>query len=1371
MTRGDTAVERLFEVLGRAGEQSAAVEVAEMLWLAARLPARRAEKTREPPLRRIAPPPAPPPPTVREPVPPGRDETFGPTATATTASARSTTGLYPTQAGTVAGGAAARTIRSPGALALPGTLELGRSLRPLKRRVPSRTQIVLDEDATAHRIADTGQWTPVFNPAPERWLDVVLVVDESSSMIIWQRTVAELEHLLECQGAFRNVQTLGLRPRADNQSVEIYTGIGPMADRARLRRPAELIDPLGRRLIAVVSDCVSPAWHNGVMATVLSAWGESGLITLVQVLPDRLWVRTGLRTCPSVYLRSPVPGAPNSTFEIEWTNYRPNQRAPRGTAVPVVSLQAAPIDYWARAMAGNSNLWIPGAFAMPAVPVEAAPLAPPPAARAAAVVPAEQLVRTFYGTASPTARRLASMLAAVPLTLPVMRLVQRALLPESRQVHLAEVWLSGLINRPAEIDDRTSAENVEYLFVNGVRELLLKNLRLDDVLDVLGAVSAYVGERAGQALDFAALIADPHASGDLQISQGYRSFARVAASALRRFGGQYEDVARRLEISVYGESVPAVEAARELRVEAGGEAPAAQAVPAKDTVRVHALLVGTSEHANISLPPLAAQDDVLLTKSWLEERCGVARSDIRVLLGKAATKQAVVDSWRKCARRMKSGEQFFFYFSGYDQTIPSDDPNEADGLEETLFVYDSAEGGRSTLLSHQDLADLAAEVEQRGGQAILLLDSCRTASGLLARRGLRNTLVFAGAAEMEVAYETSVGKKRHGALSYFVSQAMEAYRPGMTWLEVHDQVLARLHDQGLAQTPQLIGAGDLTVFGSKRRPVSPYLVVKKGGEREIEVRAPAALHLGHGRSGARLAIYPPGSAMDDSPVAFARVTRSTDSGVAAVLESTSSVSPASRARVLEPGDERPVIRVGLDEHLLKRVGVSPLVAFGRENLEGRDFTATVEEGDVPLYVIRDAAGLDVWSAPASTGTREEHARRLRETLEHLAGYLRTLTLENRDVRSDLGGKIDLELISPADGEAVTLAGAEPLMLRLRNRADRGLYVSVWMLDPHLGVERIFPSTTCCVLLGAAREVTLAVAMTPHPDPDRPMPITFKVFASDEPADLGLLTMSRLDTPFELGRFVPWWRTSQVAEVRPSPRRRRSTERRPAVSARKKPRAWAPGGPCAVTAKAWKTGQTLRIKFLSGDSVLRKRVIETASEWTRYANLHFKVVRSGDTELRVDFGDAGSWSYLGKDSLVTPKKDATINLGELTGKTPDSVLRPVVLHEFGHALGLVAANQSPVATIPWNKKATYEYFGKVGWDKATVDANFFFKYDPRQVTFGPPDSRSVMYHPVPSHLTGGKFEIKPGTRLSEGDKQFIAQLYPAGETRRERIRKR
>jgi hypothetical protein len=1349
-----TPVEQLLDFLGRAGEESTAEEVAELLWLAARLPARSGEGLSAPPLPPAMAPPAIPLGPARESLPPSRGEKFGQTATATSASAmsRATADLYPAPAGISAGGKAARSIRSPAALALPGSLELGRRLRPLKRRVPSRVHLVLDEAATAHRIADTGEWIPVFNAAPERWLDVVLVVDESSSMIIWQQTLAELQRLLERQGAFRSIEVLGFRAAAGNRSVEIYTGIGPRAERARLRRSAELIDPLGRRLIAVVSDCVSPVWHNGVMATLLSGWGQAGLATVVQVLPDHLWVRTGLRTYPAVYLRSPAPGAPNSTFEIEWTTYRPRPGTPRGVAVPVVSLEAMSLDHWSRAVAGNSNLWIPGAFAIPVMPAQSG--APPePPALATTTTPPEQLVRLFYGTASPTARRLASFLAAVPLTLPVMRLVQRALLPKSRQTHLAEVWLSGLIDRPLEMDHATSADNVEFFFVNGVRELLLNNLRLGETIDVLTAVSGYVGERLGHPLDFGALIADPEASGDVQIAQGYQSFARVAASALRRFGGQYADLARRLEVSVYGQSVPVVEPATEVRIDRKTEAPARHARTRKKTVRVRALLVGTDEHASSEIRRLrGTANDLMLTRDWLQDRCGVSPSDIIVLLNTYATKQAIVRAWRQYASQMEDGDQLFFHFSGNDQAIASNDPNEADGLEETLFVYDSVPGDRATLLTHHELADLAAEVEQCGGQAIILLDSCRTASGLLARRALRNTLVFAGAAEAESSHEFFSEGKFYGAVSYFLTEAMRAYRPGMTWLDAHDQVLAHIRARGFEQTPQLIGGGDVTIFGSERKPVAPYLVVTKPHEREIEIHAPAALALGTGEPGARLAIYPPGSAMDERPLGFARVRRLTENGVAASLESSVTVPVASRVRVVEYGDDRPVIRVGMDDDLRERMGFSPLVAFERHGGGRPNFTISLVRD---AYVIRDRDGRDVWrELVASAANLEARAGRIHDVLEHLAAYLRTFALKNTDIRSELAGKIDLELAASAPADVVTLAETEPLMLRLRNRAATSQYVSVWMLDEFLGIERIFPPTTSCVLLGKGREVTLAVTVRPTDVGDRPMRMTFKVFASTVPADLGLLSLPRLDQPFDL--------THTVEQLWPEPTRQRKSARADAGTTPEGD-TWVPGGPVAVTAKVWKPGRTLRVKFLKGDYALRKRVMQAAMEWTRYANVRFKVVDKGDAELRVGFDESGLWSYIGTDCLSIPSDQPTINLGQLTSTTAREEVRRVVLQQFGRALGLAAAHQSPVAAIPWNKKAAYEYYNKKGMSRPQVDANLFWKYDRQQVTYGPADPYSITHQPIPKEITHGKREIVPTNELSQGDKQFIARLYPAATT--------
>ena len=360
-------------------------------------------------------------------------------------------------------------------------------------------------------------------------------------------------------------------------------------------------------------------------------------------------------------------------------------------------------------------------------------------------------------------------------------------------------------------------------------------------------------------------------------------------------------------------------------------------------------------------------------------------------------------------------------------------------------------------------------------------------------------------------------------------------------------------------------------------------------------------------------------------------------------------------------------------------------------------------------------------------------------------------------RSELAGKVEIEVISQAHDAAVSLAETEPLMLRLRNRAATNLYISVWMLDETLAIQRIYPATTSCVVLGKDREVQLAVAIRPNGAGDQPMRMTFKVFASAEPADLGVLSLPGLDQPIDLGDLVE---LTHQPGAQPEPRRAQKKAAKADGQAPSEDGTWVPGGPVAVSAKVWQPGMTLRVKFLKGEPEVRKRVMDAASEWTRYANLRFEVVNQGDAELRVGFEQGGSWSYIGKDCLTIPQDQPTINLGWLTAESTDQEVRQVVIHEFGHALGLAASQQSPIAAIPWDKKAAYAYYGKMGWDRKTVDANIFSKYDPSQVTYGPADPYSIMYHPIPKEATDGKVEIVQGNELSEGDKQFIAQLYRA-----------
>lgn len=65
-------------------------------------------------------------------------------------------------------------------------------------------------------------------------------------------------------------------------------------------------------------------------------------------------------------------------------------------------------------------------------------------------------------------------------------------------------------------------------------------------------------------------------------------------------------------------------------------------------------------------------------------------------------------------------------------------------------------------------------------------------------------------------------------------------------------------------------------------------------------------------------------------------------------------------------------------------------------------------------------------------------------------------------------------------------------------------------------------------------------------------------------------------------------------------------------------------------------------------------------------------------LMVLFIPGGSWSYIGTDASRIPLESFSMNLG--------FVDRPTVLHEFGHALGLIHEHQSPFeGGFKWNKE--------------------------------------------------------------------------------------
>lgn len=402
-------------------------------------------------------------------------------------------------------------VRAPAVGTLPGLLGLQRALRPLIGYDP-RLPIddgPLDESASAELSARSAVVRPAFGPAERRGTELQLLMDASATTSVWQLTLDSLRQTCEQLGAFRDVQVRYLHGGADGTPL---IGTGPQRSTTRLRSPDQYRDTTGRRLTLVVSDCVGPLWQNGGAQRLLHRWVSGGSpVAVVQPLPPRLWPRTALPAEPGTLLREQGRGgrigfepegggaygpAHNREFGppygVAYGTYGAHgSSAPDALPVPVLLPTPAALGSWARLLGGDGGHTVRGAAAW----VRARHHAMPAPSTAGGSRDPRELLDAFRASASSGALRLAVHLAAVPLVLPVIQLVQEAMLPDTGPMELAEVLLSGLLERLPGIEGQPGPR---YTFAPGVRELLLQSLDQGAATLVLKHLAEYFGRRFGR---------------------------------------------------------------------------------------------------------------------------------------------------------------------------------------------------------------------------------------------------------------------------------------------------------------------------------------------------------------------------------------------------------------------------------------------------------------------------------------------------------------------------------------------------------------------------------------------------------------------------------------------------------------------------------------------------------------------------------------------------------------------------------------------------------------------------------------------------------------------------------------------------------
>lgn len=216
----------------------------------------------------------------------------------------------------------------------------------------------------------------------------------------------------------------------------------------------------------------------------------------------------------------------------------------------------------------------------------------------------------------------------------------------------------------------------------------------------------------------------------------------------------------------------------------------------------------------------------------------------------------------------------------------------------------------------------------------------------------------------------------------------------------------------------------------------------------------------------------------------------------------------------------------------------------------------------------------------------------------------------------------------------------------------------------------------------------------------------------------------------------------------------------------------------VLPNKWAQTQTLHVCFVGGSVNLRQKILNVAAAWVDHTNLKLLPASpdlnckdKDQSEVRIGFAEPGYWSYIGHDSIrdeLVSKNLVSMNFeGFDTNPPAEPRMTGVILHEWGHALGLHHEHQSPAGgcdnEYDWPK--LYAYYKKsYGWDKQMVDNNVRQLMSDRSAyDWSSEDPSSIMiYASNPAFLykgTASKCYFHENDILSLLDIQGIEKTYP------------
>ncbi|WP_412069607.1 caspase family protein [Rubrivirga sp. IMCC43871] len=606
--------------------------------------------------------------------------------------------------------------------------------------------------------------------------------------------------------------------------------------------------------------------------------------------------------------------------------------------------------------------------------------------------------------------------------------------------------------------------------------------------------------------------------------------------------------------------------------------------------RKWALLIGIDQYPNLSKyhQLKGCVNDVMAMGGLLRDRFGFPAEQVTTLTNAAATRAGILAALDALAEQVQDDDVVVVHYAGHGSQITDLEGDEPDGLDETIVPHDGVRvSGPNTDITDDEIHAFIRRIAAKTPFLTLLFDCCH--SGTISRdtfggqaRSLEPDtrpadqlgrapaagstrsaaaeegpsgwlpldgayVLIAGCRDEQLSYEYTDAETgtTHGALTYFLTRALQDAAPGTTYRDIYDRVRPLVTAYNGKQHPQMEGALDREVFGVTDIEPMAFFGVEARDGGAVTLAGGAA----HGlTAGSEANVFAVGTKTTEGAEPLGRV-RITEVGAvtsqAEVVEEPGAIGVGARAVVVQAEWGERVLRVAVaDAEMAQRIDGEQLLRAVPEGepaevrlvrLAARD---TVAEGDpVPqLGALAEATWAAVGAGgrlvcPPHPASEAGVEARMVENLRKVAHYRAALTLDN-PTPGRLTGTATVQIqtlvgdqwrdAEPDAGGSLVFEVGDRIAFSVTNHHTEPVFVNMLGFDQAAGVDTLnVPGANEAVAPGKSLRVgyqgNIRLDFPPgfpfvrepfEGEPDEGLE-TLKVFVTTQPTDFSALNQERL----------------------------------------------------------------------------------------------------------------------------------------------------------------------------------------------------------------------------------------------------------------------